>query len=117
MQDNAQQEQEQQAQQDEMYFPVLRVGLDDLEEAIAPDAEAADEDDYCTEQERAEQQKQLDFVRNMSPVQWHHLADYMGGILFDCDRWDDALQAALAREMSYEGVAPDHQAMQEAARS
>jgi hypothetical protein len=118
MQDNAQHDQEQHQApqgQDETYYPVLSVGLGDLESAIAPFAETAEEEDYLTDEERTEQEQRLAFVRNMSPFQWKHLADHMGSILFDGDRWDDALQAALAREMAYAETVPDHQAMQGAA--
>jgi len=118
MQDDVQQDQEQHQApqgQDETYYPVLCVGLGDLESAIAPFVETAEEEDYLTDEERAEQEQRLAFVRNMSLVQWQHLADYMGSILFDGDRWDDALQAALAREMTYADAVPEHQAMQEAA--
>jgi hypothetical protein len=101
MQDDARQAQT----EDERWYPVLSVGRGDFEDDLLEDGDLDDE-----------QRARLDFVRVMSPEQWRHLADYMGEILFDGDRWEMALESALSREMEYAGVTADHQAMQEAAR-
>src|SRR2546429_8226557 len=106
MQDNAQHDQE---QQDETYYPVLKVGPTDFEDEYQGN-------DFLDEEQRAEQRQRLEFVRHMTTEQWQHLPDTASEILWDSDRWHYSMKIALTEEMEYAHAVSDHQVMQEGAR-
>jgi hypothetical protein len=84
-------------QDNQRYYPVLSVGLSDFEDDQFDEAEWGDEAAQAYKE-------RLEFARNMSPFQWRRLAEIMGEILFDGDRWDEALNCAIDGLMSDEGA-------------
>ncbi len=84
----------------QQFYPVLQIGLGDFEDKYFDEEE-------CDEITVAAYKERLEFARNMSPDQWRELAESIGNMIFDGDRWDDALSYAIDNLMSYEGTTGD----------